>query len=242
MKRLVRLPLSAVTTAFLQRRTARVIAAKNRHAAARRLWKRQRNKAFRELRGVLAQMAPGVQHCMYCENSEGTDIDHFRPRSRYPRLAFRWENYLLACSGCNSNHKRDLFPRDPATGRRLLIDPTRDDPRRHLTLSPSTGLYAHRTLRGANSITVFGLNRPTLATARADAWIAVQALIDAYAQCRKVGATQVAARHQQALCRFPHASVFAALVQVSQCAVAHRYVTPACLRALQQHPEVLTWV
>lgn len=242
MKRLVRPPLSAAATAFLQGRTGRVTTAKNRHAMARRLWKRQQNKAFREVRAVLAQMAPGVQHCMYCENSEGTDIDHFRPRRRYPRLAFRWDNYLLACSGCNSNQKRDLFPRDPATGQRLLLDPTRDDPRRHLTLSPSTGLYTPCTPRGATSITVFGLNRTTLTTARADAWIVVQALIVRYAQCRKAGATQVAAQHQQALCRFPHASVFAALVQVSQGAVAQQYVTPACLRALRLHPEVLTWV
>lgn len=228
--------------AFLQGRTARVAASKNRHAMARRLWARQRNAAFREVRGVLAQMAPGVQHCMYCENSEGTDIDHFRPKRRYPRLAFRWDNYLLACSGCNSNQKRDLFPRDPATGRRLLLDPTRDDPRRHLTLSPSTGFYAPRTPRGATSIDVFGLNRTTLTTARADAWIAVQALIVAYAICCADGETQTAARHQQALCRFPHASVFAALTEVSQGPVAARYITPACLRALRLHPEVLTWV
>lgn len=242
MKRLVRPPLSTAATAFLQGRTVRVTAAKNRHAMVRRLWRRQQNKAFREVRAVLAQMAPGVQHCMYCENSEGTDIDHFRPKRRYPRLAFRWDNYLLACSGCNSNQKRDRFPRDPATGRRLLLDPTRDDPRRHLTLSPSTGLYAPRTPRGATSIDVFGLNRTTLTTARADAWIAVQALIVAYAHCRKAGATQIATRHQQALCRFPHASVFAALVEVSQGQVAARYLESACRSALQAHPEVLTWV
>lgn len=138
MRRLRRLALSPAALAFLNKREAAVAAAPKRRAKARALWKLQANATFREMRRVLAEMAPGVSHCMYCENSEATDIDHFRPKARYPRLAFRWENHLLACSTCNSNYKRDEFPRD-AAGRRLLIDPTRDDPRKPLALSPRTG-------------------------------------------------------------------------------------------------------
>jgi len=208
----------------------------------RRLWKRQRNATFREVRAVLGRMAPGVEHCMYCENSEATDIDHFRPKHRFPRLAFRWDNYLLACSRCNSNFKRDQFPREPLTGRRLLLDPTQDVPRRHLTLSPSTGLYAPRTPRGAASIDVFGLNRETLVTGRRLAWHAVQALIVAYARSRAKHDVQAATHYQETLCRFPHASVFEALLDAARRPAGQQHLEPVCLRALQQHPEIASWV
>ena len=57
-------------------------------------------------------MAPGVQRCMYCLDSLGTDIDHFEPKSRRPLRTFCWHNHLLACSRCNSNYKREEYPCD----------------------------------------------------------------------------------------------------------------------------------
>lgn len=242
MKRLRRLRLSTATLAFLQRRTATVMAAlRRRRAEARRLWKLQANSAFREIRRVLARMAPGVAHCMYCESSEATDIDHFRPKSRYPRLAFRWNNYLLACSGCNSNQKRDQFPRD-AAGERLLIDPTRDDPREHLALSPFTGIYVALTPKGEASIRVFGLQRATLTSCRQIAWGTVEGLILRYALAKRRGDDARALDSQRDLCRFPHASVFEALLDVANSSSADAYVDPDCLEALAAHPEIRSWV
>lgn len=46
----------------------------------------------------------GLYHdkCCYCEiHVHGADVEHFRPKSLYPWLAFSWDNLLLACSGCN---------------------------------------------------------------------------------------------------------------------------------------------
>lgn len=240
MKRLHRPSLSPQALALLQRRTAAVTAAPRRHAKARRLWRLQRNKAFREIRRVLQAMAPGAAHCMYCECSEATDIDHFRPLRRYPRRAFRWDNYLLACSACNSNYKRDAFPRD-ARGRRLLLDPTRDDPRAHLTLSPTTGIYRGQTEMGAVSIRVFGLNRSFLSTSRRGAWSAVQALIAAYADAVVRGDSRLALVLQRTLCEHPHVSVFDELLLVAGTPVAASYITPICLGALRSHPEIADW-
>lgn len=240
MKRLRRLALSPAALAFLQKRTAAVVAAPKRRAKARKLWKLQANATFREMRRLLTEMAPGVSHCMYCENSEATDIDHFRPKARYPRLAFRWENHLLACSACNSNYKRDEFPRDK-NGRRLLIDPTRDDPREHLALSPHTGVYVALTPRGAESIRVFGLERATLTRCRQAAWGTVEALILRYAIARRRNDDARALDSQRDLCRFPHASVFEALLDVSRSPAASRYIDPDCLAALAAHPEIRGW-
>ena len=63
---------------------------------------------------------------------------------------------MLACSHCNSNCKRSQFPfhaRRPA-----LIDPTADDPARHLVFLPSTGEFRALGPKGTASIAVFGLN------------------------------------------------------------------------------------
>ncbi len=58
---------------------------------------------------MLRAMCNGPQRCMYCEESMATAIEHMRPRSSYPEATFVWENYLLACSTCNSKFKRDRY-------------------------------------------------------------------------------------------------------------------------------------
>jgi len=46
--------------------------------------------------------------CAFCEtNIERWDVEHFRPKSLYPWLAYSWDNLLLACPTCNgykNNH------------------------------------------------------------------------------------------------------------------------------------------
>ncbi|MFD1364783.1 HNH endonuclease family protein [Actinoplanes sichuanensis] len=110
-------------------------------------------------------MAPGAERCMYCGDNQGTDIDHHEPMARDPLRTFDWLNHLLACSHCNSHHKRDRFPVDEH-GRPLLIDPSVEDPFDHLLLSLSVGEYRALTEKGVQSIEVFGLNRPILARGR----------------------------------------------------------------------------
>ena len=47
--------------------------------------------------------------CAYCENETGGQIDHFRPKSRWPELVYCWSNWLFACPECNHG-KRDKWP------------------------------------------------------------------------------------------------------------------------------------
>ena len=52
--------------------------------------------------------------CVYCEvrtdgGTTSPQIDHFRPRSRYKHLTFKWDNLMYACRRCNKK-KCDKFP------------------------------------------------------------------------------------------------------------------------------------
>src|SRR5262249_49745302 len=145
--------------------------ARARKARANALWDQERTVAFDEIVERLRRMAPGNVRCMYCESNEASDIDHFWPKNMYPGRAYTWDNYLWACSICNSN-KRDQFPTDER-GQPLLITPMEEDPRDHLELRPKTGKYAALTPKGEHSIQVFGLWRRPLEDARAGAWHSV---------------------------------------------------------------------
>ena len=39
--------------------------------------------------------------CAYCEQLRRGEVDHFRPKSRYPELVYAWSNWLFACRDCN---------------------------------------------------------------------------------------------------------------------------------------------
>ena len=86
---------------------------------------------------------------MYCSDSRGTDIEHFRPKSDYPAQAFRWANLLLCCSACG-RVKGTRFPLDHE-GQPLFIDPTVDDPWAHLNFLPETGALEPREWLSANN-------------------------------------------------------------------------------------------
>lgn len=189
-------------------------------------------------------MAPGLKRCMYCEDSLGTDIEHFWPKATYPEKAFLWENYLLACSFCNSNEKRDQFPLD-VQGAPLLINPIDDDPMKHLTLTPSVGQFrpSGGSPKGKTSIEVFGLNtRYELVRGRRNAWVGLQALIVAYGQACHVQHRRRAERRKQAIRKYPFSSVLVHLLRVSRSASASRSISSECLAVLEGFPEIYGWV
>ncbi|MFJ5303810.1 HNH endonuclease [Streptomyces sp. NPDC088350] len=148
-----------------------------RKARAKALWENRRQVRPALLAG-LAEMAPGHERCMYCGDSQGTDIDHFEPKSLAPLLTFDWLNHLLACSSCNSIQKGNRFPL-AADGSPLLVDPTAEDPLDHLRLVLPVGTYRGLTDRGQACIEVFGLNtRSVLVKGRMDAYLMAQGSIE----------------------------------------------------------------
>lgn len=189
MIRLVRPVLPSALADRLPELTAEIEASGHRTRAARALWKRAvvRRNVHAPLRRLLEGMAPGFQRCMYCGDSQGTDIDHFEPLSRNPLRTFDWLNHLLACSTCNSNAKRDRFPVD-GDGAPLLVDPTTEDPFDHLLLTLSLGVYVPRTAKGAATIDVCGLNRPVLTQGRVHARRVVLMCLALWTDARDRGA------------------------------------------------------
>jgi uncharacterized protein (TIGR02646 family) len=130
--------------------------------------------------------------CCYCEgNADAVSyrhVEHFRPQSIYPRLAYQWSNLLYACQRCNSSHKGDRFPIGPAgsdaqpnraspcdpdgNDTAMLVDPCIDDPAEHFDYEFTEQLYLEditlvsKTERGAKSREIYGLDREDLADDR----------------------------------------------------------------------------
>lgn len=242
MKRLTRTALSADAEAKLTELTRAVVTSADPKDEADSRW-RSLPKAFREIRKALETMASGRSRCMYCEDSLGTDIDHFWPKGNYPNRAFQWANYLLACSHCNSNQKRNLFPLD-ATGTPLLIDPTAEDPRDHLTFSPSTGRYVAFSPKGDKSIEVFGLNDDVatrrLPTGRKQAFVSLVALLRDFQRETELDAAK-AAEIRSTICEFPFNAVFHWLVAVAQSPNASLVLPNDIVELVRDH-DLASWL
>ncbi|WP_330242230.1 HNH endonuclease [Streptomyces sp. NBC_00525] len=157
-------------------------------------------------------MASGFSRCMYCGDSQGTDIDHFKPIVEDPLSAFVWTNHLLACSHCNSNEKRDRYPCS-ASGECLLVDPCAEDPWDHLVLTLSTGEYAGVTPKGWATIEVFGLGRPDLERGRAKAYVRCKSMLRDWAVQEREGRSEDAREIIESLTVQPFADVLYAMVR-----------------------------
>lgn len=209
MIRITRIPITDDLVERLARRTTALADADT--ATARRAWQSARTEKA-GIRRHLNQMAPGLQRCMYCADSLGTDIDHFEPIKEFPAGTFVWPNHLLACSFCNSNQKRDQFPRD-AAGQPLLVDPTREEPVDHLRLILRSGEYRPLTARGSATIDVFGLNRRELSRGRSGAFQMAKAALHRARELLQADRGEEAADCLHALTEQPHASVLREMIR-----------------------------
>jgi len=157
-----------------------------------RSWERARARvAFRRVEGALRAACADHQRCMFCEDSQGAQIEHFRPKSIYPSLAFRWSNYLFACGLCNGpkSNRFALFssdgslievrrgPNEPPREPAVLLDPRVDDPMDFLDLDVRTGRFLPSRRVGAPeherarvTIEWLGLNRQGLPEQRRAAY------------------------------------------------------------------------
>lgn len=135
MRRVRRQALPPAVERYLDQKTRNVAA--GRTAATEWETARQTKTIGTHLFAVLRAMAGPRERCMYCNDSRGTDVEHYWPKAPYPEKAFLWENMLLACTGCNRK-KADRLPLD-SQGQALLIDPSVDDPWEFLDFIPETG-------------------------------------------------------------------------------------------------------
>ncbi len=121
--------------------------------------------------------------CVYCESSFAKHIEHYRPKSKWPKRCFVWENLHWACGDCNGpTYKGDRFPKTAEGG--PFLNPTKDHPERHLDFEydEETGIAAigFKTKRGQTTRDQLGLNRSELLKVRSEnvgktAYLATQA-------------------------------------------------------------------
>jgi uncharacterized protein (TIGR02646 family) len=222
--------------------SSQVTSAADPRAQAVILWKTKPKESFSEVRTALEAMAGGRERCMYCEDNEGTDIEHFWPKSRYPDKAFSWANYLLACSHCNSNHKRAKFP--VTNGEPDLLDPTVDEPSHHLRLLPSNGKYHAIGSKGQPSIEVFDLNGDArgrkLPQGRRDTLSKLQVLLLDYDDLVRRGDHTAAHERKRTIINEPFPAVLRFLVELSRQPGAELVLRPGVAQAIQRH-RVTGW-
>ncbi len=116
---------------------------------------------WREFRDDLDRAFHGL--CAYCEEICQGQVDHFHPKSKFPRLVYEWSNWVSACHPCN--HAKGW--KWPEIG---YVDPCEisesDRPERYFTFDtltgeilPRTDLDPERRDRAALMMGHLGLNR-----------------------------------------------------------------------------------
>ncbi|AGC49160.1 hypothetical protein MYSTI_07888 [Myxococcus stipitatus DSM 14675] len=237
----------------------RVAQAKKRFSALNKIG----NPIFDHVKVTLSAMCSGVRRCAYCEDSVADEVEHIRPKTLYPEVAFAWANYLYACGVCNPR-KNDHFAvfaegtnvltdvrrergapvEPPIPGRPVFLDPRVEDPTEFMELDlrdtyyfvprGRAGTEAHR--RAQYTITVLQLNqREVLPQSRRAAYWDYLAHLGNYLRAKTQGFSreELDLLVKQVRTR-QHPSVWAEMKR------QHARL-PAVLRLFDQVPEALGW-
>ena len=119
-----------------------------------------RQYGHRIIRHTLAAMSS--RKCFYCErklDEEKGEVDHYIEVAEAPEKAFKWENLYLSCRDCNGGKLPNssipvadcLDPCDPAV-----------DPAEHLTFDDDVIRPKNESLKGAQTIRKYQLDREGL--------------------------------------------------------------------------------
>lgn len=116
--------------------------------------------------------------CAYCEreipaaNHNRRHIEHFKPRSKYPKDTFEWVNLFGACNDDNFCARFKDSSKCPAYATEDLIKPDADSPREFLTFLPNGEAIPKKQIstdhhkRAQQTIDVLRLNHHTLVARR----------------------------------------------------------------------------
>ena len=165
MRRIQRVAVDKAAQTYLEQRQVKANKQlSNGSLNVEREWKTARQtEKMGKVFATLQSMMGVRQRCMYCLDSHGCDIEHFRPKSSYPKWMFKWNNLLLCCTECG-RIKGSQFPMD---GKRpMLIDPTKEEPWDYLDFDPITGNMTARFDLQANDF--FAKGQRTVSTLQLD--------------------------------------------------------------------------
>lgn len=117
--------------------------------------------------------------CMYCESKISHvcygDVEHIKPKSKYPSLEYEWSNLGLVCSKCNGIKKNKYDEGTP------YINPYEEDPSEHILALGALVKQKRGSERGEMTISErlgIGLNRAQLLERRKERLSSVQKAID----------------------------------------------------------------
>ena len=131
----------------------------------------------------VALISASYDKCMYCESKISHtyygDIEHIKPKSRFPDLEFNWDNLGYVCARCNG-YKSDKY--DEANP---ILNPYDEDPEAHLIVLGA--VFAHKDNSEKGKVTIeeqsgVHLNRPALIERRQDRINLIKKVIGACAK------------------------------------------------------------
>jgi uncharacterized protein (TIGR02646 family) len=100
-------PMTAFTEKWKEW-TAKWIKRREKNVGAKFYWPKYPNAKGTPINQQMVPILFGVTewHCAYCDqfplHKNDETIDHFKPKSQYPELAYIWDNLFPACSACQS--------------------------------------------------------------------------------------------------------------------------------------------
>jgi uncharacterized protein (TIGR02646 family) len=116
-----------------------------------------------EIRALLFESS--YHKCAYCEgNPTGTsylEIDHFRPKSLYPKETFEWDNMIPSCHICNNTKSTHDTVNEP------IINPYNTDPETVFYFDTINIVAIQGCGEAQKTIEICGLNDMRLLSARA---------------------------------------------------------------------------
>ncbi|MGY0711254.1 HNH endonuclease [Azospirillum argentinense] len=222
---------------------------------------RDTNKAFREVRKNLREAVGPSERCAYCEDSEANEVEHVAPKSKFPEISFKWENYAWACSQCNrpknnsfiildnNNNEVDLSKMDLASlenkpeGRPLALDPRDEDPMDYLyvdlttgVIQPQVSLEGIELRRAKYTIELYQLDaRTAVRTGRRNAVNSFVERLRRYVDEKNKGTPITYLQHfKSEIQSLPHQTVWEELKRQSQCHTKIKLL-------FQDAPEALHW-
>jgi len=118
------------------------------------------------------------EKCIYCESKISHvyfgDVEHMKPKSKFPELEFSWDNLGYVCAQCN-NAKRDKWD-----DQYPFINPYNDDPINFLCAAGHFIYHLAGNKRGEITEKGIDLNRAELIEMRKERIDSLRTLVDKY--------------------------------------------------------------
>jgi uncharacterized protein (TIGR02646 family) len=240
MRFLERIPLprqviQALTTyqKVLDLRIANIARGPERTETITRVWKaRRQSTTLQAIEIALKAMASGIARCMYCDEGHGHQIEHFRPKAHYDKETFTWENLLWVCGECNTQKNAEFDDQ--------ILNPTLDNPLKHLQLTSEGRFQAPPASRGALTLErLTRLRAQNLIDGRKIAFDHIKLILT---ELFPVAADESRAKIRQYVINSPFGSVFAAILHASREQDAVEVLGPELISVLSQNPEIYDWL